>query len=140
MNCPKDHSPMIVVEHEQIALDYCPTCRGVWFDRGELELVMERACRGEADICLTDIFHRTEAATDEAKRRCPICNITMRKERLGSAPAVIVDVCAARTDGLWFDGGELHQMLSQVKGIDGAPADSQMLAFLKDTLKADIVE
>jgi hypothetical protein len=139
MNCPKDRSPMIVVEHQQIALDYCPTCRGVWFDRGELELVMEKACRDDTDLCLADIFHRREAATDEPKRRCPICNITMRKERLGTAPAVIVDVCAARTDGLWFDGGELHQVLSQIKSVDNGTVDAQMLVFLKETLKADIV-
>jgi len=140
MNCPKDNSPMIVVEHEQIALDYCPTCRGVWFDRGELELVMDKACMDDTDLCLAGIFHRPEVTTDEAKRRCPICNIIMRQTNVGKAPAVIVDVCAARTDGIWFDGGELDQVLSQLKNVNGGSADSQMLAFLKDTLKADIIK
>ena len=36
MNCPVDKSPMLVVEHKKIELDYCPSCHGVWFDGGEL--------------------------------------------------------------------------------------------------------
>lgn len=139
MNCPKDHSPMIVVEHEQIAIDYCPVCHGVWLDRGELELVIEKTCRDEADLCLADMFKRPEAVTDEAKRRCPICNINMRKEQLGTAPKVIIDACAARGDGLWFDGGELHSVLSQLKPA-GNNTDAKLLSFLKDVLKADAAE
>jgi len=137
MNCPKDRSPMIVVEHEQIALDYCPTCHGVWFDRGELELLMDKACLSNADLCLTDILTRPEAATAEQKRRCPICNRKMRKEPIGATPAVVIDACVIG-DGLWFDGGELHQALSQVRSANGQTVDNQMLSFLKDTLKADV--
>jgi Zn-finger nucleic acid-binding protein len=137
MNCPKDRSPMIVVEHDQIALDYCPTCHGVWFDRGELELVTERACGKEPDLCGDDILTRPDAVTSEQKRRCPICNRRMLKKNVGSAPQVLIDVCDIG-DGLWFDGGELQQVLSQVKHVDGRAADAGMLSFLKETLKADI--
>ncbi|KTB48942.1 Transcription factor zinc-finger [Dehalogenimonas alkenigignens] len=139
MNCPKDHSPMIVVEHDRIALDYCPECRGVWFDRGELELLMELACGGEADACTADLLTRPEATTAEARRRCPICNHNMRKEHIGQQPAVLIDSCG-RGDGLWFDGGELHQVLSQFQaGVEGNQ-DARLLDFLKETLKADINE
>jgi Zn-finger nucleic acid-binding protein len=128
---------MIVVEHDQIALDYCPTCHGVWFDRGELELVTEKACGPEADTCLADIMTRPDTAPDEEKRRCPICNRHMHKKNVGDAPSVTIDACD-RGDGLWFDGGELHHVLSQVKAADGAAVDAGLLAFLKETLKADL--
>jgi uncharacterized protein len=139
MNCPNDNSPMIVVEHDQIALDYCPTCHGVWFDRGELELVTERACGPQADICTAEILTQPEASTSEDKRRCPICNRRMLKKHAGAPSAVLIDVCD-RGDGLWFDGGELQQVLSQAKPVDGKAVDSGMLSFLKDTLKADIAK
>ena len=41
MYCPVCKEPMIIVEHERIELDYCTTCFGVWFDAGELSLMME---------------------------------------------------------------------------------------------------
>ena len=34
---------MVIVEHENIELDYCTNCKGVWFDSGELELLLEAA-------------------------------------------------------------------------------------------------
>ncbi|AKG54172.1 hypothetical protein DGWBC_1538 [Dehalogenimonas sp. WBC-2] len=139
MNCPKDRSPMIVVEHDQVAIDYCPVCHGVWLDRGELELVVEKTCLDDASLCLTDIFNRPEARTDEKKRRCPICNTTMRKEGLGTSPEVIIDVCSSRYDGLWFDGGELHQVLAQLPTVNNN-SDGKMLAFLKEVLKADTAD
>ena len=137
MNCPKDRSPMIVVEHDQIALDYCPTCRGVWFDRGELELITERACGPQSEICMADIMNRPDAVTSEEKRRCPICNRRMLKKNIGAAPPVLIDACD-QGDGLWFDGGEVQQFLSQMKTPHSNVTDAGLLAFLKEILKADI--
>lgn len=42
MNCPLDGSPLQMTERQGIEIDYCPTCRGVWLDRGELEKIIER--------------------------------------------------------------------------------------------------
>ena len=41
MFCPVCKTAMIDVEYEQIELDYCVKCRGVWFDSNELELMFE---------------------------------------------------------------------------------------------------
>lgn len=130
---------MIVVEHDHIAIDYCPQCRGVWLDRGELELLVERSCPENTDVCLDDYFHRQAVSVAEAKRRCPICNRHMRKEKIGVAPEVIIDACADREDGLWFDGGELHQILSQVPVRDDSPTGG-MMTFLRNALKADAAD
>ncbi|MGI2336742.1 MAG: zf-TFIIB domain-containing protein [Dehalogenimonas sp.] len=139
MNCPKDHSPMIVVEYDQIAIDYCPECRGVWLDRGELELVVEKSFPVESVSRLEDFFHRREADVKEDKRRCPICHQTMHKEKIGTAPEVVIDACVAREDGLWFDGGELQQVLSQLQTGDISPA-GEMITFLREALKADTAD
>ncbi|MEH6665329.1 MAG: zf-TFIIB domain-containing protein [Brevundimonas sp.] len=41
--CPNDNAPMQTVERSGVQFDMCPTCRGVWLDRGELENLMQAA-------------------------------------------------------------------------------------------------
>ena len=36
-HCPRDGSELVEVERSGVTIDACPTCRGVWLDRGELE-------------------------------------------------------------------------------------------------------
>ena len=42
MACPVDNSALVMSERSGIEIDYCPTCRGVWLDRGELDKIIER--------------------------------------------------------------------------------------------------
>jgi len=37
MKCPNDQTVLAITERNSIEIDYCPTCRGVWLDRGELD-------------------------------------------------------------------------------------------------------
>ena len=43
MKCPIDSTNLVMSERQGIEIDYCPTCRGVWLDRGELDKIIERA-------------------------------------------------------------------------------------------------
>lgn len=43
MNCPVDNTPLSMSERQGVEIDYCPSCRGVWLDRGELDKIIERA-------------------------------------------------------------------------------------------------
>jgi len=43
MNCPNDSTQLVMSERQGIEIDYCPTCRGVWLDRGELDKIIERS-------------------------------------------------------------------------------------------------
>ena len=42
MACPIDGSTLVMSDRSGIEIDYCPTCRGVWLDRGELDKIIER--------------------------------------------------------------------------------------------------
>lgn len=42
MLCPLDKTVLVMSERQGIEIDYCPTCRGVWLDRGELDKIIER--------------------------------------------------------------------------------------------------
>ena len=48
MLCPADQTPLTMSERQGIEIDYCPTCRGVWLDRGELDKIIERSNEGQA--------------------------------------------------------------------------------------------
>jgi Zn-finger nucleic acid-binding protein len=45
MQCPNDGTVLVMSERSGIEIDYCPTCRGVWLDRGELDKIIERDSR-----------------------------------------------------------------------------------------------
>ena len=42
MKCPTDGSDLVMSDRQGIEIDYCPKCRGVWLDRGELDKIIER--------------------------------------------------------------------------------------------------
>ena len=42
MNCPIDGTELKITDRQGIEIDYCPQCRGVWLDRGELDKLIER--------------------------------------------------------------------------------------------------
>ena len=43
MKCPIDSATLVMSERSGVEIDYCPECRGVWLDRGELDKILERA-------------------------------------------------------------------------------------------------
>ncbi|WP_439602398.1 zf-TFIIB domain-containing protein [Devosia sp.] len=43
MKCPIDGIDLVMADRQGVEIDYCPTCRGVWLDRGELDKIIERS-------------------------------------------------------------------------------------------------
>jgi len=43
LQCPIDGTLLAISERQGIEIDYCPQCRGVWLDRGELDKLLDRA-------------------------------------------------------------------------------------------------
>jgi Zn-finger nucleic acid-binding protein len=43
MQCPNCDSTLQMAERQGVEIDYCPQCRGVWLDRGELDKIIERS-------------------------------------------------------------------------------------------------
>jgi len=46
MDCPVDGTQLVMSDRQGIEIDYCPECRGVWLDRGELDKIIERTDSG----------------------------------------------------------------------------------------------
>ncbi|MEM9579619.1 MAG: zf-TFIIB domain-containing protein [Pseudomonadota bacterium] len=43
MQCPIDGTTLVISDRSGVEIDYCPQCRGVWLDRGELDKIIERS-------------------------------------------------------------------------------------------------
>jgi hypothetical protein len=43
MQCPIDGTQLVMADRQGVEIDYCPQCRGVWLDRGELDKIIERS-------------------------------------------------------------------------------------------------
>lgn len=48
MKCPIDNIDLMMTDRQGIEIDYCPKCRGVWLDRGELDKLIERSTSAPA--------------------------------------------------------------------------------------------
>lgn len=135
MRCPVCKVPMIIVEHERIELDYCTNCLGVWFDAGELELLIERLSLSGETLSLADIWALPEAMVSEKTRRCPLCRKKMKKVHVGDESKVLLDICSNR-QGVWFDSGEASQVLSQLKSKGPAKGkQGRVIDFLGEVFK-----
>jgi len=129
--CPKCHEPLIVVEFEGVETDYCPDCRGTWFDAGELELVTELAGVPAGRL------HRAlqAAGGDRGTRCCPRCRRKMEVIKVGDQPVVEVDRCRLG-HGLWLDAGELATIVQEFAGHE----DAAVARFLADLLRHGLAE
>lgn len=92
MMCPSCHSTLEIAERQGIEIDYCPRCRGVWLDRGELDKIIDRSLsfssqkdrrRGEDD----DFDSRRRRWEDEDREEYR----EARKRRRGSFLSEIFD-------------------------------------------------
>jgi len=137
MICPVCKHDMLVVEYHNVELDYCNSCKGVWFDSGELELMLKSHGLEEAKLFLDGILNSAEAVSSEKKRDCPICRHKMKKTAIGEEPEVLIDMCHDE-HGLWFDGGEVAQLMRHLsrEHRPGHDAGEQVMSFLEEVFEA----
>ena len=73
MKCPIDNADLVMSERQGIEIDYCPSCRGVWLDRGELDKIIDRAGPGapqaRAETPLRETRHDDRARDDGPENR-----------------------------------------------------------------------
>jgi Zn-finger nucleic acid-binding protein len=126
MNCPICNEPMIVLELDEIEIDHCISCAGIWLDSGELELLLEGT--DKKDELLSSFV--PDKKTKEKRRKCPICLKKMEKVLCGMDKKILIDKCGA-SDGLWFDKGELEQII-RMGSLD---KENRVLNLLEDMFR-----
>jgi Zn-finger nucleic acid-binding protein len=104
---------LIEVEYGDLLLDQCPDCHGIWFDRGEMEYLLESLDLAGTGISISSLLQQPHIDADEDHRQCPVCRSSMRKAIIVDNPQLMVDVCP-HGDGLWFDGGECGVLIEEL--------------------------
>lgn len=127
MRCPACGESLVVIERDQVEVDWCASCHGVWFDTGELNLLAEKA-----GLRLSpSVFGKTPASVaGEVPRKCPRCPAKMEKVRVGESKTII-DRCPEH--GIWFDAGELGVLMTRLPE-EGHPVHT-ISVFLGETLR-----
>lgn len=122
MNCPVCNEPMIILELNKVEIDFCPNCSGIWLDEGELELLYST---DKSEFDLRKLFQSTDSEKEKSYK-CPICNKRMVKTKFNDTD-LILDRCP-HNHGLWFDKGELEQVLS----VKSNQSTQKVLSLLKE--------
>lgn len=127
MLCPVCREPMIVMELDQIELDVCPDCQGIWFDAQELRELFELVGVPEQVHDLEDHLERFDRA--RGRRSCPRCGARIEPVKSPASDGdLVLDRCP-RGHGLWFDKGELETLFTSVLG-EGSDALGQVRKYL----------
>jgi len=115
---------MITLELADVEIDFCTGCSGVWLDAGELEQLLGDS---QNTAGLLKSF-KIDTQSAEKPRKCPICLKKMQKVNVSLAESpLLLDKCA-KGDGLWFDKGELQDILNTAQ-LD---KDSKIQKLLAD--------
>ena len=70
MHCPVDNTVLQMTDRQGVEIDYCPQCRGVWLDRGELDKIIDRSaeCPAAAPV-VGDRDYRDTGRRPQLSRR-----------------------------------------------------------------------
>lgn len=115
MNCPVDQSPLVKKRYEEsIEVDSCPTCEGIWLDKGELSQIQ--------GIQINDYKSELERIPDYVGKsilivkskntpaiKCPVCNSELERREYGYGSQVMIESCV-NGHGVWLDKGELKDL------------------------------
>jgi Zn-finger nucleic acid-binding protein len=132
LDCPVCRVSLIVLERHQVEVDYCGLCHGLWLDEEEMALMAEALSH---PVSLPDFRQIPPIAHPPQKsHRCPRCRARMRRIPMGvqaDDASVVIDHCP-RNHGLWFDTGELEQVLARYR--HQAVASQDLLSSLGEVL------
>ena len=96
-----------------VHLDECPACAGVWLDPATFTRVCTTAA-AQADALALLGAPRSETERGVRYLRCPLCDRQMARRNYARRSGVIVDFCASH--GMWFDHDELRRVVEFVRG------------------------
>lgn len=130
IKCPKCKVFLRNEIFNNVEVDYCPKCLGVWFEEDELRLAKDEKDKNLQwlDIDLWD--NEEKFKVSGGIRICPSCRVPLYEVRYGDSN-VVVDVCSL-CRGIWLDRGEFKRIIEYLK----EKADKEILDnYTKNLLK-----
>lgn len=118
--CPRCAQPLTTVTlalEPHVFIERCERCFGIFFDNGELELVLGKTVMPASEIDhakMKELLHHTRDSYISLEyAKCPVCAEFMYRTNYGARSGIIVDRC--RAHGVWLDGGELKKIVEWKK-------------------------
>lgn len=112
MNCPRDGAVLGEVKIEEIVVDRCPLCGGIWFDFALLERVLSREVRVLRGLLLE---RGSARMPDEEYLSCPRCTDVLIRMHGTSQPAKYYGCLTCY--GRWLDGNEVARLAKRSLAI-----------------------
>lgn len=69
MKCPNCNETLVMTDRQGVEIDYCPNCRGVWLDRGELDKIIERSAAYSASVDTEQLKPDSKTYKDDYKHQ-----------------------------------------------------------------------
>ncbi len=123
LRCPRCATDLVGRLIDEVLIDECTGCHGVWVNMTALERVIEERRQARAEQILGSLAPAETSAQPAGGAmyiRCPECDVVMNRRMFARGSGIIVNVC--RNHGTWFDGGELPAVIQFVMkgGLEAA--------------------
>jgi Zn-finger nucleic acid-binding protein len=116
-NCDKPLQTIRLKMAEPLYIERCHTCFGLFFDKGEIETVLQNSVSNVFDINRQHIDNINKDRYPKQQKiryvKCPECRRHMNRVNFGNRSGVVVDQCIIH--GIWLDSGELTHLLEWKK-------------------------
>ena len=124
MKCPIDNIEMHSRTYEgSVEIDECPSCQGIWLDKGELEKIEETREHKYGDFIKEGMDPRpfsdpstvrgaaisADTPMPDRDLTCPSCRNPMYQKEHGYFSKIMID-CCLNCEGIWLDKGELQDI------------------------------
>ena len=115
MNCPRDGAKLFPQAYENdLYVDACPKCKGVFLDRGELQKI-EEVHEHDYEEIMSRFPDLVASAFERARQRaegepsCPKCGSEMETREYAYCSLVMINKCV-KCGGIWLDAGEVEAL------------------------------
>lgn len=124
---------------EPFFIERCDVCFGLFFDRGEIEVILHSSVSHVFDINMQHIdnINKDRYRSNQKVRyvKCPECRVLMNRVNFGQRSGVVVDQC--KIHGIWLDSGELTHLL-EWKKAGGQLLQQQSAALQQQPKKSHV--
>lgn len=109
------------IGRREFFIERCPACRGMFFDPGELESVLQfyaQHVSGSEHADLKEMYRYLDPQSRESEggHACPVCGDGMETHRLANRGGISIDTCADH--GTWISGWDVAALLAWAESAD----------------------
>ena len=119
-NCPECNQPLQTIAlmfEKAFEIERCSTCYGLFFDPGEIEILLQNTVSGVFDINRQQLSNINKDRYQQQQKfkyvKCPVCQVLMNRVNFGRRSGVIIDQC--RKHGVWLNNGEITHLMEWKK-------------------------